>query len=248
MATCVAKREGKLIDERFIRPLNEREKRSMEDHLTACGVCRERYRKLQLADRVVAFGEEIDQPAPAEIDRIAHDLGLFDAPRNPPWFAVKWFGAAASVAALAVMLLLFVKPSDELVERGGTDAVMTFSAYAIAPEGPRLLENGARVTTAEHLKLRASGDAHISGVEVLLVASDGTLDHVHLAAPQRSTVPGAISLSGLPPGKLTAYVVAAPSFDLEKVRPLAARRADPQDLARALGDASVERIELEVAP
>ena len=251
MATCTAKRAAKLIDARFLRPLSPRERSKMEDHLGACAVCRERYRKLQLADRVAAFGEEeLDRPAPIEIDRIAQDLGLFEAPRvRTPWFALPLVGTAAALALVAV---LFVKPSDELIERGAGPAGMTFSAYAISSEGPRLLEDGGRVGASEHLKLRASwGESarDIDGVDVLLVGGE-KLVHVRLAAPDRTSevasVPGAISLSGFSKGRLTAYVIAAKSFDLERVRSLAESRAPPEELVEALDAAAGERIDLEV--
>src|SRR5262245_44459267 len=147
MATCVASREAKLVDARFVRPLSEREKRRMEDHLVACGTCRERYRKLQLADRVAAFGpdDELDRPAPVEVDRIAQDLGLLEPPRPRRWFSLPIFGTASTLAAVALAVVLFLRPSDELVEKGDANTGITFSAYAIADGGsPRLLEGGAR--------------------------------------------------------------------------------------------------------
>jgi hypothetical protein len=245
MQTCVAKREGKLIDARFVRPLSDGERSKLEGHLVACGWCRERYRKLQLADRVTAFGAaaELDVPAPIEVERMARDLGLLD-PEKPKraWFDLRIAGA---VVAVAFAVVLFVRPSDDLVERGAAPAAVTFSAYAGGEGAWRLLEPGAQVAASEHLKLRASGEAN-GGVEVLLVGADGRVEHVHLLAPVSSLVPGAIALEGLPTGKLTAYLIAAKSFDPALARRLAAARAPAKELASALGGASVERIDLEV--
>ncbi len=258
MVTCVAKREGKLIDARFLRPLDPRERSSMEEHLVACESCRERYRRLQLADRVIAFGPDadLDRPAPLEVERIALDLGLLDRPRRRPfWLGLPFFGAVGSVAAMALVAALFLRPSEVLLERGEAPVGITFSAYAIADDaGPRLLERGAQVALGEHLKLRASFGARalpqIDGIEVLLVPARGEVQHVHLSAPERgaasASVPGAIALQGLAPGPLTAYVVAAERFELGSVEGLASSRAPPEALARALGGASVERIDLEV--
>jgi len=245
MQTCVAKRDGKLIDARFVRSLSDGERSKMEDHLVACGWCRERYRKLQLADRVTAFGAEaeLDVPAPIEVERMARDLGLL-APEKPKRvrFDVRIAGMAF---ALALAVMLFLRPADDLIERGAGPSAVTFSAYAGGEGKWRLLEPGAQVAASEHLKLRATGEAN-AGVEVLLVAADGKVEHVHLLAPTSSLVPGAIALEGLPPGALTAYLIAAKSFEPEAVRELAAKRVPAKELASALEGASVERMDLEV--
>ena len=139
----------------------------MEEHLTACGGCRERYRKLQLADRVIAFGAEgeLDQPSPVEIDRIARDLGLLDAERTAPLVVDGVVVRRCGVGGGAGGDVAVVREAERRAGRAGRapDGV-TFSAYAIDDaSGPRLLEGGReRASASEHLKLRASNASAIS--------------------------------------------------------------------------------------
>jgi hypothetical protein len=247
MNACTARRDGKLIDARFARALSGRERSRMEDHLILCGTCRERYRRLQLAERVAAFGGDgdLDAPSPFEVERIAEGLGL-GAPRRRSWLDLRWFAGAVSVAAAVALAGVYLRTGeDDLVARGGAEVKPSFSLYALSDRGARPLSRGESVSSGEHLKLRVSG-APVEGVHVVLVASDGRIEHASLAAPRDGSVPGAVSLADLPAGTLTAYAITG-RFDLETIRSLASTRAGSADLARALGPgASVERFELDL--
>lgn len=230
----------------------------MEGHLTACGSCRERYRKMQLAERVAAVGPEgdLDAPAPFEVERIAQDLGLTDPPRRPlSLLGLRTFGAAASVALAVAVAAIFLRPPDDgLVARGGAPTGISFSAYAVSQvRQVRPLAGGDQVFPADYLKLRATwaGDVGaIHGVEVVLVDAAGRVEHAHLEAPPpaaSASVPGAVSFAGMAPGALTTYVIAAPDFELERVRRLVTARAPPDEVAAALDEgAVVEQLELVV--
>jgi hypothetical protein len=276
-STCVGGAARKLVEARFVRPLLGTERERLEHHLGACAFCSERYRRLQLAERVAARGPgAIDEPSPAEIERIAFDLGLAgDGSVASDWGAVKerllgLLGGRGPLAALAgvlalVLLLIWVRPprlgpEDGLVPRGehGANAV-SFQLYVVAADGSiRLNALEQPVSAADHLKLRASwtGEAPLSGaIEVYLVPHDGAVRRIRLEAPARASspggaavasVPGAVGLDGMPGGRAKVVVVAGPEHDLSKLL-AEAPDLDPAALAARAGPGtSVERFEIEV--
>ena len=98
-AECIGGSAKKLVDARFVRLLDDRERSALETHLAACGFCGERYRRLQLAERVVAVGAEraFEEPSPLEIDRIAADRWLAGhAARNAGPFSLNIGGMTLS--------------------------------------------------------------------------------------------------------------------------------------------------------
>src|SRR5688572_17153957 len=80
--SCVDGGARRLVDARFLRVLDTHERTELESHLVACVACSERYRRLQLAERVAAVGPDraFDEPSPLEIERIARDLDLVERP------------------------------------------------------------------------------------------------------------------------------------------------------------------------
>ena len=250
MSACVATRAGKLIDQRFVRSLSDGERGRMDRHLEACGHCRERYRRMQLAERVAAHGADgpLDVPSPLEVERMAESLGLVAPERRGFSLPVlPAFGGFASLAVALIAIFFFMRPPPEYVgARGGAEGP-SVSAYAVG-EKIRLLESGAVVSAGEHLKLRASGLQGEVPVHVLLVDGQGDVEHVELGTVDASTeivtIPGAISLSELEPGRMAAYVIFSTDFSLEAVQARAAARAPPEALAEVLEGATVRRVDL----
>jgi hypothetical protein len=268
---CSGDPARKLVDARFVRPLAERERARLESHLASCGSCSERYRRLQLADRVASIGPQraLDEPSPFEIERIARDLGLVEAPR--PWWQgllgsrAVLAGVPAAVAA-AALVLVFVFPQSlveqrdrgQLIERGTGPKPVSFAAYVVGRDSRiRLHANDAAVYTSEYLKLRvaAAGVAKdaLRSVQVVIVGERGGVSVLKMSVPDdRSplrTVSGAVVLNALPPGHAVVYAIGAKEdLDEEAIRAAAAKKPGASELASALGDRvlGIDRFELDV--
>ena len=97
------------------------------------------------------------------------------------------------------------------------------------------------VSSADHLKLRVSGA--VSGpVRVLIAPEHGVCKIAELGAPAGGTVPGAIALEGVPPGRALVIIGAGGSQD-ELLSACASGGAAWDALT-----AGAERIPIEVAP
>jgi hypothetical protein len=275
---CIDGRGPKLVEARFLGTLPAKKREHLEAHLIACSACAERYRRLQLADRLAAARGELApedaarEPSAAEIDRVAGDLGLLAAPEpRRSWWLSPIFGASVAIGSAALVTMLVVlgrssrDPVEELAARGSVEARISFAAYLIGTDGAiRRHDPSAKVSPKDHLKLRASwqGASAPSPLRLVLVPAVGSPALIALEAPKRSgegsssseaasgSVPGAVSLETLPPGKALAYLIAGP-IDESRLLGHAAARPSAAALLAAIGDAgtaTIERIELEVAP
>lgn len=187
-----------LIEQRFLRPLARAERERLEAHLSACVGCSERYRRLQLAERLAAGGPgAAGEPAPQELERIAADLGLSEhvAPswrerlaglRTPRWAPVALAAAAGAALVIAILPGRSGSPpgprGGELVERGTAPPPVSFAPYALAADGSAARALGASGTVApgELLKLRAAlgagiGPEQLRGVLVVIAAPGESL-------------------------------------------------------------------------
>lgn len=237
---CDERRCRRLVDRSFTRGrLSAAERAELEEQLAACPDCRERYRRLQLAERVAAHGPELafERPSPAEVDRIADALGLLE----PTPARAGWRRPAALLglaAALAVGLLLALRPApapeDELAPRGdGASPAPSWAAFAIGPDGAiRPSRAGLEVTPGTSLKLRLAWSGQARGrlpgpVWVVLVPASGLPLVTRLEPPDgpfaAASVPGAVRLDGLPPGPLTIYARAGPEPDAALLLRIAGR-------------------------
>ncbi|MCA9550294.1 MAG: hypothetical protein KC933_09680 [Myxococcales bacterium] len=230
--SAVTAKDDKLLEARFTRPLSPREVARLERALASSPELAERYRRLQLAERVVAHGPEagLEQPSPFEVERGARALGLLDPParRRPAWTPWVLGATFAMAAGLATLVVAPVGMQEVLQERGGAVSGVSFAAYAVAPEGgfSELVE-GARLTPEHRLKLRLSfqGPATpLDAVWVALVPTSGAPRVERLAAPEGNlaAVPGVVGLFGLPAGPVAVYVLAA------------ARGASPGEISAAV--------------
>jgi hypothetical protein len=213
---CVGGRGNKLVDARFLRALDGAERGELERHLVACTSCSERYRRLQLAERVASVGPEraFEEPSPFEIERMAMDLGLVDRPERR-WSAFlrsRFLTTALPALAVTAAVSLFVIAprtlfEDRPVERGEVaNGPITVAAYVISANGDiRALAGDPRVHASDYLKLRvgfvdAARSRAAHAVEVRFDGFDRTFD---LPNPGELavSVPDAIALAKLPVGK-----------------------------------------------
>jgi hypothetical protein len=230
--TCVGGSAARLIELRFLRPLNEAERHRLEGHLTTCGACQERYRRLQRAERIAAHGVDGAQelPSPFELERIAADLGLYqpEPPRRRAWaWPLAWVGA---LAVAAVLLVFLPPPREFLQDRGAEVAPANFAVFtADRAGGVVALETQATLQPGSPLKLRVAAPTPVAlpGMAAVFVGEGPPvvitlpgLDHVD--AP--TTVGGVVVVPELPNGAVWLYLVAASA-------PL-----DPALLSRSLAD------------
>lgn len=253
MNACAGGADRKLVEARFLRALDEGERKRLERHLLGCASCSEKYRRLQLAERVASVGTDraLEEPSFLEIERIAGDLGLF----GPPKTARNWLPFAGLLAAVACALLLIVlrpqDPSETFTPRGDPSG-LTFAAYVIAADGAiRSHTAVAPVSKDDHLKLRVSRpDKGKPWPKMFLVIATDTPKVIELVAPEKNepaaSIPGAIPLAGLPSGKVTAYVIATDEADEQTLSEAVRDRPAADRVRQSLGRAVVERIELEV--
>lgn len=264
-SACVSSRTGRLIEARFVRPLNDGERGKLEGHLVSCHACAERYRRLQLAERVAAHGPEegLFEPSAFEIERIAGDLGLLEPPKRA-WrlsLSAPMIAVTASVAVcLAALVVVLPTADDQLVPRGEISTELSFAAYAIDDTGAvRPLER--TVSARDHLKLRASwadGAARsLAAVRVVMVSESGEVRVEALGRPvgesgdafDVATVPGTIALKGLTAGSWAIYVVGGDvRTPLESLGPLVRSRPTAARLNEALEGAQAQRFDVLVEP
>lgn len=218
--STVTPKDEKLVEARFTRALSPREEARLKDALAASPELSERYRRLQLAERVAAHGPEggLEAPSPFEVERGARALGLMDPPARRRWVWTPWL-AGASLALAAGVAALVVAPvgmQEALQARGGAVSGASFAAYVVAPEGGFAeLRDGVELTPEHRLKLRLSFEGPptpLDAVWVALVPATGAPRVERLSAPEgaMAAVPGVVGLFGLPPGPVTVYVLAAP--------------------------------------
>ncbi len=260
-AACIGGSAAKLVDKRFVQHLGTKDRVRLEDHLVACGWCTERYRRLQLFDRVAAAGPDgIDVPSSFEVDRVAADLGLLADPKPAPtWWRWPAFSGLAMAAALSLLFVVNVPttPPGEFTARGAIAAPLSFSAFII--EGPNAVRPHDRdlpVPANAHLKLRAAwsdGETRDldARVRVLMVDADDVARVVSLDPPRTAfdvvSVPGAVSLDKLPPGPATIYVVVGAS-DPSALTVAGTSRPTVDALKREVSGAiAIERFDLEIA-
>lgn len=229
---------------------------SLRDGLASSAALAERYRRLQLAERVAAHGPEaaLETPSPAEIDRIAAGLGLLEPAPRRLW---RWTWAAAPAFALVAAVLLLVvwpRPTPEVVQvRGGAATGASFAAYAVGADGGFTPLADARVTAGTRLKLRlswAEAPVALDAVWVAVVPASGPVRVTRLAAPagRLAAVPGVVALRGVPGGPVQVYAIAATArLDEAAVRAaVAGRLPDGEvegeaEVGSALGAAGVTR-------
>jgi hypothetical protein len=216
---CIGGPARKLVDARFLRTLDAKERGALEIHLSACGFCTERYRKLQLAERVAASGAEraFDEPSPFEIDRIAIDLGLIERPRRR-WAELlrsRIFTAGIPALAVATLIALVVVSPRALfeerpIERGESGGAV--AAYVVSSGGAiRALDGDRRVRPSDYLKLRIQvADERASrSLAAIEVSCDGVRERIAMPMSGERTisVPGAIALAALSRGSAVMHVV-----------------------------------------
>jgi hypothetical protein len=264
---CTGGADRGLIDARFIRTLNDRERVRLETHLSACAFCGERYRRMQLAERVASVGPDraLDEPSALEIDRVAQDIGLFDPPRRSILAARPWLlGVPAAAAALGLTLLVAVPRSSTQIEeapvaRGASAKQVSFAAYVVDAGSKIRALGGGRARQGEYLKLRVSvnGAAReaLSDIQVSIVSDSGATSVTKLSVPHDASpirnVNGAISLAAVPSGHAIVYTIGA-SGELEAGAIERSVQGAPaaDAVAKTLGDRvlGVDRFELLVEP
>lgn len=266
--TCVGGGARRLVDARFMRALDGNERNELETHLASCGWCSERYRRMQLAERVASVGPEraFEEPSALEIERIAQDLQLVDRTVGRfAWWreargAMIGFGAALAVAAAAAMFF-FVQPSNPTpreappVMRGAGEVRASFSLFAINAQGAvRPYQPGTSISAAEVVKLRASwSGAELNHVAVAIVDASGNVRVAQLGAPKGSnesaTIPGAVSLAGSATGEATTYIIASetPLAD-DALRDAVGRHPGADELRTALKAIAVDRRTITIEP
>lgn len=213
-------RETKRLERSFSGPLSPRQRARLEADLAASAPLAERYRRLQLMERVAAHGphDALETPSFLETERVAERLGLLEpAPRPRSWRAAlpPWVFGAALVASvgLALLVVLPPPPQDVLQTRGEGGAQVSFAAYRLSADGAFTpVQAGAELVPSDRLKLRlswASAPGHLEAVWVALVAADGRVKTTRLSAPEGAiaAVPGVVDLWGLPPGPAELYVI-----------------------------------------
>ncbi len=224
------KRAEKLVDQAFLRPLDHRERERLERHLMAYQESGERYRKIQLAQRVIAAPsaspeELLEEPSPAEIERIAQGLGLFEEAPRERASMFGWWPMGLSAAALALVGVFALgpyvgglgsRPDPGLVARGGAVEI-SFSTYIIrAKGGIEAARDGASLRPEDHLKLRVSWPKEqtpIRGLWLVFVPEKGAPWVRALEAPKPSSeavsIPGAIALRRASAGPLSVFILSS---------------------------------------
>lgn len=263
IAACANGRSRRLVDARFLRGLDAGEKNELELHLASCGPCTERYRRLQLAERVASVGPEraFEEPSPLEIERIARDLQLLEAPADRwAWLrdmrgAVAGLSAAVAIAAAIGVFVAVRPPQETLIARGGAEQrAATFSMFVIGADGAirPYAEDGA-LKASELIKLRASwSGAEPKHVAVAIVDAAGAVRVAQLGAPKGAstgaTIPGAIALAGSSAGDAIAYLLASESaIDESALRAAIAASPDAETLRASLKVLAVDRRVLHIA-
>jgi hypothetical protein len=257
--TCVGGGARRLVDARFSRTLSAGERSELEQHLVACAACSERYRRMQLAERVATVGADraLAEPSPFEVERIAADLGLVSRPvEQASWWsrrraAFAGFTAAAAVAASLILFAVRTPPPEQVIERGAAATTLSFAVYVIGDGGAiRVHDQGSPVRADELLKLRASwtGVAPRS-VAVAIVDAEGKVDVAALGAPKGAetgaTIPGAVALAGRAPGNAIMYLFAFEGAAADRAAIAAAVENRPES-PRLPGALAVERRELPI--
>lgn len=235
ISTCAGGPAPRLVDARFLRPLEDRERTELETHLSSCAWCGERYRKLQLAERIASVGMEraVEEPSALEIERIAQDLHLVESTvSQPSWLRIlqsklAGYSALVAVAAAVVLFLVLRPPQEILLERGGSTPGVTFSAFVINADGSiRPHDPAMPVKAGDNIKLRASWTKDQPAfVYAAIYLSDGTVQLAKLEAPQGpstgATIPGAITLSKLFAGAELRVIGSEVELDDEAAKTLA---------------------------
>jgi hypothetical protein len=262
--TCVGGGARRLVDARFLRALNGNEKTELETHLAACSSCTERYRRLQLAERVASVGPErsFEEPSQLEIERIAGDLQLIESTADHfAWWrnmrgAFVGFSAAVAIAAAVAIFVVVKPPRETLTERGGTvQPSLSFAVYVINESGAiRAHTPGDPVQSKELLKLRASWDGvDPRHVAMAIVDAEGKVRVAQLGAPKGvsagASIPGAVALAASAKGEALMYLVASQAaISDETLRSLVGARPEHEEVRRSLNAITVERRVLKIDP
>lgn len=261
--TCANGQSRRLVDARFLRSLDAGEKNELEVHLASCGSCTERYRRLQLAERVASIGPEraFEEPSPLEIERIAADLQLLETATDRwSWLfnmkgAFTGLSAAVAIAAAIALFVIARPPQETLTERGGVEQrAATFSLFVIGADGAiRPYAEDAALKSSELIKLRASwSGVSPTHVAVAIVDASGAVRIAQLGAPKGAatgaTIPGAIALAGSSAGDALAYVIASESaIDENMLRAAIAVKPNADVLRDSLKVLAVDRRVLHIA-
>lgn len=213
---CIGEGGQRLVEARFAGVLKAKEQERFERHLAACAACQERYRRLELAERVAAHGPSgaHESLGPGAYDRVAADLGLHDPP-NPraPW---AWLSlSVAGVMAVAAALVLFLRPPAELLIDRGDQGAVSFAVFAAGSGGEVVpLQKDLPLRPGTPLKLRISAPAPtpIGGLVAAFVAGE-RVEWIPLEAPgsveAATTVPGVVVVPPLAAGPAWLYLLGA---------------------------------------
>lgn len=252
-----SKRASKLVDAAFEGGFSSKQGAKLQEVLASSGDAAQRYRRLQLAERVAAHGPEaaLETPSEFEIDRIARNLGLLaPEPRPSRWRAwiSPWVLTGGLVLSSAVVLFTLSVPPPEIQARGGHDA-LSFSTYAITTQGAiSVVSPGASLTPQDRLKVRLSWQGEVlplSGVWVGVVDQSGRVRVTSLAAPdtQVATVPGLVDLGWVAPGDVRVYVVGSSTSLAESALVSAlSPRPDAATIKESLGAVAVDLVDVRV--
>ncbi len=224
------KRAEKLVDQAFLRPLDAQERELLERHLMAYQESGERYRKIQLAQRVIAAPSAspealLEEPSPAEIERVAQGLGLFEeAPEKRASVFAWWpLGLSATALALAGVFALgpersgvSPRPDPGLVARG-SERVRELATYIIrAKGGIEAARDGAELHPEDHLKLRVSwpkAQTPLRSLWLVFVPRAGAPWARSLDAPKPSSeavsIPGAVAVRRAGAGPLSVFILSS---------------------------------------
>lgn len=260
--STTARRDERLLDACFTRPLSPREHERLDALLLSSPELLQRYRRLQLAERVAAHGPEgaLETPSFAETDRIAARLGLLQpAPasarwrawlRRPPW--IFQLTLAVGLALLAFTLVPRDVP-EHIQMRGQAGAQVSFAAYRLSPQGQfHQLEPGDAVHSKDRLKLRmswAEAPTEVSGaLWVAMIDAQGQVRTEALQTPsgQIAAVPGVVGLWGLAPGSASVYVVSAPGLQAGALAAAVRSRPSEDALRAQLNAYGVLQVPIEV--
>jgi len=260
--STTARRDERLLDACFVRQLSAREYARLDALLLSSPELLQRYRRLQLAERVAAHGPEagLETPSFAETDRIAARLGLLQpAPVSARWRAwlrrPPWIFQLTFAAGLALLVLVLVpKPAPEHIQmRGQVEAQVSFAAYRLSPQGQfSALQPGDKIHSKDRLKLRMSwADAPPQATGALWVAmidAQGEVRTEALQTPsgQIAAVPGVVGLWGLAPGPAWVYVVSAPGLQAGALMSAVRARPTQDELRAELEAFGVLRVPIEV--
>ena len=151
VTACAEPQFRQMIDELIVDELPARKWEKLRKHLAVCPVCRARYNKAVLAERMLHGGPQAaSRPSPSELDRIAQAVFQGDvAVEKPAWQRLlQWFappqrwatGLAAAAAAVALVPLYSqlqkgaapAGSDGEFQSRGGKKAPVEL--YASHPE------------------------------------------------------------------------------------------------------------------